>query len=308
MSQPASSQSDRNTVIETDITVYGATSFVAKHVLKYLIHVIRSDLVADADTLTGDGNKKLRITLGGRNKTKLDALKDQFSSSSTSSVPQDVFVADGSDIEGLKNMAKRSQVVLNCAGPYFLYSSLVVAACADVGCDYVDITGEVAWVKEMREKYGAAAKASGARIVSLCGYDSIPSDMAVYSAVQALRNGVSTVSSTSNVVDVDSAKIWHQMYGLPNGATISTAKDIPFNPKEDFFGTENGEYIHCRPVPYFLGDPLSLAHPENVRNRPEFQTTKNNMAKGEWWNQLLDLEPDFFYGVSLPFAMSAVNL
>lgn len=269
----------------TDITVYGATSFVAKHVLKYLVAVSEDDLTQNA----------LRITLGGRNKAKLDAVKDSFSAPCI----QDVVIADGSDLEALQAMAQRSEVVLNCAGPYSKYSNLVVQACATVGCDYVDITGEVAWVSEMRAKHGAAAKKSGARIVSLCGYDSIPSDMAVFAAVQALKK------ETSTDMQVDNARIWHQMFGVPNGGTIHTFCDIPMDVMSDVFETPMKK---LRSMPYFVGDPLSLANPSIVKNNPDYQSKKDTMAMGEWLNQLVLMEPDFFYGVSLPFAMSAVNL
>jgi short subunit dehydrogenase-like uncharacterized protein len=274
----------------TDITVYGATSFVAKHVLTYLVAVSDQDLSSD---------QVMRITLGGRNESKLEAVKKSFAADCI----QDVFVADGSSLDELQNMAKRSQVVLNCAGPYSKYSNLVVAACANVGCDYVDITAEVAWVARMREKHGNAAKLSGSRIVSFCGYDSIPSDMAVFCAVQALRKGI------SNSALIENARIWHKAFGMPNGGTIATFCDIPFELRNDFFqSTNDSGDIKLRSMPYFLGDPLSLASPANVKNNPKFRSNKNIMARSEWINQLLFIEPDFFYGVSLPFVMSAVNL
>jgi short subunit dehydrogenase-like uncharacterized protein len=274
----------------TDITVYGATSFVAKHVLKYLVLVAEQDLLPN--------KQSLRVTLAGRNKDKLDTVKKSFSDDA-SCIQQDVVVADGSDLEGLQSMARRTLVVINCAGPYSKYSNLVVEACASVGCDYVDITGEVAWAAEMRAKHSVAAKKSGARIISLCGYDSIPSDLAVFGAVQALKQ------KTSKDIQIDNARIWHQVFGLPNGGTIHTFCDIPMDIMNDLFETPMKKF---RPVPYFVGDPLSLAHPDKVKRSPQYQPNKNAMAKGEWLNQLVHIEPDFFYGISLPFAMSAVNM
>ena len=313
MSSSPSTKNSNNSGNATDITVYGATSFVAKHILKYLLAASETDLSATTTTTTTKNNQKLRITLGGRNKAKLENIKESFKGNNSGGL-QDIFVADGSDLEKLKEMAKRSQVILNCAGPYALYSNLVVAACAEVGCDYVDITGEVAWVENMREKYGKASKASGARIISLCGYDSIPTDMTVFCAVQAVRKGVmSSTESTSKVsVHVENARIWHQAFGIPNGGTIHTFCEIPYHPMDDFFisntDNNNNNKKTIRPIPYFVGDPLLLSNPEQVKNNPNYQTTKNIMAKGEWMNQMLLLEPEFFYGVSLPFAMGAVNL
>jgi short subunit dehydrogenase-like uncharacterized protein len=274
---------------DTDITVYGATSFVAKHVLRYLL---------DASSY-----QKIRITLGGRTLSKLEALKSKLvSEHANGSVIQDICVASGSDLPGLKKLAERSRVVLNCAGPYSQYSSLVVAACAEVGTDYVDITGEVGWVGEMRLKYGSLAKASGARIISLCGYDSIPSDIALFAAVEALKEKL------SGTVDVESAKIWHQMYGLPNGGTVQTAVDIPFDPIKDFLKKDENDKYQLRGMPHFVGDPLVLTHPEKVRHNPDFEATKNRHAKGEWLNQALSIDKNFSFGVSMSMPMAAINL
>jgi len=65
-------------------------------------------------------------------------------------------------------------------GPYQLYGSELVAACAAAGVDYVDLCGEPAWMRQMIDAHEGAAKASGARIVFSCGFDSIPFDMGVW--------------------------------------------------------------------------------------------------------------------------------
>jgi short subunit dehydrogenase-like uncharacterized protein len=70
-------------------------------------------------------------------------------------------------------------VVITTVGPYQLYGEPLVKACAEAGTDYVDLCGEPAWMGEMIAKYDAQAKASGARIVFSCGFDSIPFDLGV---------------------------------------------------------------------------------------------------------------------------------
>ena len=249
--------------IETDITVYGATSFVAKHVIRYLLEASAYCSV------------KPRITFGGRTEGKLGALRTHYKAHENGSIIQDIFVASASDFAALKEMARRSLVVLNCAGPYSAYSRLVVAACAEVGTDYVDITGEVHWVADMRQKYGSLAKESGARIISLCGFDSVPSDISVFAAVEALRG------RRGRAVEIESARIWHYMIGFPNGGTIQTLADMPIDLFHDFVEKKDNNF-HLRKVPFVLGDPLLLAHPEQVRHNPEFQATKNRLAWSNW--------------------------
>jgi short subunit dehydrogenase-like uncharacterized protein len=46
--------------------------------------------------------------------------------------------------------------------------------------DYVDLCGEPAWMRRMIDAHEAAARASGARIVFSCGFDSIPFDLGVW--------------------------------------------------------------------------------------------------------------------------------
>eukprot|EP00980_Cylindrotheca_fusiformis_P016501 scaffold4916_cov111-Cylindrotheca_fusiformis.AAC.4 len=291
----------------SDITVYGATGFVAKHVLRYLIEASKHI-----------DNKKqkpqLRVGLGGRSRAKLDMVKEDLIKTYSKDVVDAVihndnfFIADGSDLAKLTKMAQSSHVILNCAGPYAKYSSGVVAACVHAGTDYVDITGEVDWVAKMRQTYGPQNKISStpmARIVSFCGYDSIPSDMALFAAVQVLREKVPSAK-------IEAATIWHQTFAMPNGGTIHTALDMPLDFKRDFFlpsSTEEQNKGSLRKVPFFMGDPLSLTHPEQVRYNPEYESTKNQFALAEWWNSLLvNLHSDFSFGISVPMPMAAVNM
>jgi short subunit dehydrogenase-like uncharacterized protein len=96
----------------------------------------------------------------------------------------------------------------------------MVGPASTTGTDYCDLTGEVQWVRRMIERHEAAARASGARIVHCCGFDSIPSDLGVHFVqreaqrrfgapctrikmrVKAMRGGASggTVASLMNVV------------------------------------------------------------------------------------------------------------
>lgn len=77
--------------------------------------------------------------------------------------------------------------MLTTVGPYQLYGSELVAACASAGTDYLDLCGEPAWMRYMIDAHDAAAKASGARIVFSCGFDSIPFDLGVMFLQDAVR-------------------------------------------------------------------------------------------------------------------------
>ena len=155
---------------EFDIVVYGSTGFTGRLVAEYL------------NNEYGVGGD-VTWAMAGRSKEKLAAVRDEMGIPGT--VP--FVVADAGDPVSLKAMAGRARVVLTTVGPYQLYGEPLVAACADAGTDYVDLCGEPAWMRQMIDKYEAAAKKSGARIVFSCGFDSIPFDLGVLFAQEEAR-------------------------------------------------------------------------------------------------------------------------
>lgn len=147
---------------DLDIVVYGATGFVGRLVAGYL---------ARADSGT-------RIALAGRSAEKLEAVRQSLGASAQT---WPLIVADSSQPEALAEMAVQTRVVASAVGPYIRYGLPVVAVCAAAGTDYVDLTGEVPFVRNSIDLCHKLAVENGARIVHSCGFDSIPSDLTVYS-------------------------------------------------------------------------------------------------------------------------------
>ena len=145
---------------EFDIVVHGATGFTGRLVIEYLLSRPQGGL---------------HWAMGGRNADKLAAVRDEVGA------PADtpLVVTDGSDPASLAALMARTRLVLTTVGPYQLYGSALVQACAGAGVDYVDLCGEPAWMRQMIDAHEAQAKASGARIVFSCGFDSIPFDLGV---------------------------------------------------------------------------------------------------------------------------------
>jgi short subunit dehydrogenase-like uncharacterized protein len=156
---------------EFHIVVFGATSFVGEILTRYLVE------------RHGVGGS-LRWAIAGRSAAKLDALKAALGADAAA-LP--VLTADAADEAALRQMCGRTRVVVSTVGPYALYGSPLVAACAASGTDYCDLTGEVQWIRRMILAHEQQAKDSGARIVHCCGFDSIPSDLGVYFLQQAAR-------------------------------------------------------------------------------------------------------------------------
>jgi len=70
----------------------------------------------------------------------------------------DILIADSSKAEQLEPVVSSTRAVIATVGPYVRYGSPTVAACANNGTHYVDITGEVGWVRKMIESYDDLAK------------------------------------------------------------------------------------------------------------------------------------------------------
>jgi len=146
---------------EFDVVVFGATGFTGRLVAEYLQNQYGSDV---------------SWAMAGRSLDKLKAVRDEMG------VSKDIalIVADSSDAASLDAMAARTRSVCTTVGPYQLYGDGLVEACAKAGTDYVDLSGEPAWMVDSIRKYQKAAEKSGARIVHSCGFDSIPFDMGIY--------------------------------------------------------------------------------------------------------------------------------
>jgi short subunit dehydrogenase-like uncharacterized protein len=147
---------------EFDIVVHGATGFTGRLVIEYLLRQYPA----------GSG---LRWAMGGRSADKLAQVRDELKA------PPDtpLVVTDSADAASLQALMARTRLVLTTVGPYQLYGNELVAACAQSGVDYVDLCGEPAWMRQMIDTHEAQARASGARIVFSCGFDSIPFDLGV---------------------------------------------------------------------------------------------------------------------------------
>lgn len=143
-----------------EVIVYGASGYTGRLVAEYLHNQY------------GDG---LSFAMAGRSEDKLRAVRSELG------LPDsvDVVVANSDDPESLKSMCESAACIITTVGPYQLYGEPLVAACAETGTDYVDLSGEPAWMRDMIDRYDAKAKASGARIVHSCGFDSIPFDLGV---------------------------------------------------------------------------------------------------------------------------------
>jgi len=155
-----------------DVVVFGATGFTGALTAEYLARHVPQGA---------------RWALAGRSQAKLEEVRRRLGPS-FADLP--LVRGDVSDSESLRSMAQAARVVISTVGPYIRYGEPVVAACADAGTDYLDLTGEPEFVDRMWLGYQDRAVATGARLVHSCGFDSIPYDLGVQFTVEQLPEGV----------------------------------------------------------------------------------------------------------------------
>ncbi|MCX3059898.1 saccharopine dehydrogenase family protein [Streptomyces beihaiensis] len=158
-----------------DVVLFGATGFVGALTAEYLAR---------------HAPEGLRWAVAGRDTAKLERLRERLTGLDPRCATLPLLRADVADPASLRELADHARVVATTVGPYLEYGEALVAACADAGTDYVDLTGEPEFVDLMYLRHDARARERGARLVHACGFDSVPHDLGAYFTVRQLPKGV----------------------------------------------------------------------------------------------------------------------
>ncbi len=203
-----------------DLVLFGATSFVGRLTAIYL----REAAPPGA-----------RIALAARSPEKLERLKADIGAEQWPSL-----VADTGDEASLAELAASTRALATTVGPYRLYGIPVVEACARAGTHYADLTGEVTFARESIDRFDAAARESGARIVHSCGFDSIPSDLSTMLLHEAAgADGAGELEQVTLVV--------RAMRGGLSGGTLASMMQLMEDRRRD------------RSVARLIDDPYALS-------------------------------------------------
>ncbi len=259
---PPSSPVTRDTDRRLDLIVFGATSFVGQILCRVLVE---RHGVGGASS----GQDQLQWAIAGRSADKLAAV------AKATGADVECIVADASSPDDMAALVAAAHVVVSTVGPYALHGSELVAAAAAAGTDYCDLTGEPQWMLRMIDAHGAAAEASGARIVHACGFDSIPSDLGVH-VLQSEAMERFGAPCTSIAMRVKS------MSGGASGGTVASLLNVVDEAAAD---------PDLRKV---LANPYALA-PDGMRSgieQPQVITPVHDDASDQW---------------VAPFVMAAIN-
>ena len=229
-----------------DIVAYGATGYTGRLVAAHLLKTYGA---------AGD----LAWAMAGRSRAKLEEVRGEIGAPDT--LP--VVVADAQDPASLAAMAKSAKAVITTVGPYQLYGDSLVAACAEAGCDYVDLTGESHWIAKMIAANEASAKISGARIVFSCGFDSIPFDLGVLFAEEEAKRRFGAAAPRVR------ARVRGMQGGLSGGTLASGMASMAAMQKDPSIGAQ-------------MADPFALTPGFAGPKQPDGETAYEDKAAGSW--------------------------
>jgi short subunit dehydrogenase-like uncharacterized protein len=150
---------------DLDVVVFGATGVTGRRVAAYL-----SERAAETGATWAPA---------ARDRAKLERVLGEEGVEAPETI-----VADLGDPDSLAAMAARAKTVLNMVGPYTLYGRPVIEACVAGGAHYADLTGEIPFVRQIIDAYDARAQAAGVKLVQVCGFEALPSDLAVLLAAE----------------------------------------------------------------------------------------------------------------------------
>lgn len=152
------------------IVLFGATGYTGR-------------ITAEAMVRAG-----LRPVLAGRSRERLLALAADLAGAAGGREPLPIAVADVGEPRSVRALLDSSDdVLVSTVGPFSRWGAPAVEAAVAEGAAYVDSTGEPPFIRQVFEEYGPAAERSGARLLTACGYDYVPGNLAGALALREAR-------------------------------------------------------------------------------------------------------------------------
>jgi short subunit dehydrogenase-like uncharacterized protein len=205
------------------IIVWGATGYTG-------------GLVADRLAAAEAGD----VVLAGRNRERLEGLARHLGGD------RQVAVADSARPETLRALVSARDVVVATVGPFTRHGWAAARVCADVGCGYLDSTGEPPFIRRVDTELGPVARASGAVLAPAFGYDFVPGQFA---AVHALRRAPDATGVRVGYFTAGG--------GAARFASGGTAASIAAVAAEPSYAWRDGRLVTERPAARVQGFPAS---------------------------------------------------
>lgn len=145
------------------IVVYGATGYTGRGTVESLL------------------KRGIKPILAARDPVKLDALARELGGGF------ELRIANVASPETMDNLVEKGEVLINTVGPFQLFGEPVLETVVNKGAHYIDSTGEPAFISKVFEHYGQRANATGSVMLTACGWDYVPGNLAGALAIQRAK-------------------------------------------------------------------------------------------------------------------------
>ncbi len=125
------------------------------------------------------GRRGADFAVAGRDPAKVREIADETGAS-------DPRVATINDVDGLVDALRDVQVLVTCVGPFVHLGETAVEAALRAGVNYIDSTGEAAFIQRLIEKYDRPARSAGIALAPALAFDDAPADLAASLATDGL--------------------------------------------------------------------------------------------------------------------------
>jgi len=260
-----------------DLLVWGASGFTGTLIFEYLVK---------------KSPKEVKLAIGGRDREKLERLRDKVLSESEYKRDIGILIGNNDDQESLDRVVEQCRVVISSVGPFLLYGIKMVDSCVRYGSDYLDLTGEAPFIKKCIDNYEQKAISKGVIIVNACGYDSVPSDIGTFMVSNYMRTKYNRKCKSINVYQGIKENA-----GLSGGTLASV-----FAMAETSSLAEASPYLLCKKKGMDKGDIFKFPKRDNHSKRwlAGFPMAVINGSVVRRSNEILGYGSDFHYQETYP--------
>ncbi|XP_049849979.1 saccharopine dehydrogenase-like oxidoreductase [Schistocerca gregaria] len=252
-----------NTQKEYDLIIYGATGYSGTITAEYLAR---------------RPNVNAKWAVSGRSEDKLKALVSNLSKICNQSI--DYFVVDSDHYDQVLQLALKTKVLCSFVGPYRKFGEPVVKACVEASTDYIDVTGEPPYIRDVIQKYDKMAADRQVYLLPACGIGSLVTDVAVEMLKQEFDKESKVVQASTYVrcngkhAKSFSNGTWHTMvYSMANkDVTLPTPRtsssERPKASKSHRASCHYYQPLSCFAIPFVEGADLMIIKLTNQKNEP----------------------------------------
>jgi short subunit dehydrogenase-like uncharacterized protein len=210
--------------------------------------------------------------LAGRREAALHEARARLAQIDPRLAKMPLFVGDVRTVTFAREVSASARVIGTTVGPFDRLGRELVRACAEAGTDYADLAGEPLFIRHCIDRLDAIAKSTGARLISACGFDSVPFDLGVHAlSTHMMQLGDRLSRAESRIT---------RLRGGFSGGTLATLVDT--------YARANDEPAHS-----ILRDPHGLdPEPRNANGARDQLGPKLDVATGHW---------------TAPFVMAPIN-